>query len=382
MGALVMSGTVTLEQLARELSGQLHGDPSIVISRVRALEVAGRGEVAVVTKPKFHARVNTFAAEALVLEAGVPFTRTNVIVVPNAQRAFVTLLQRFAQQKVARSGLHPTAIIDEHAAVGDDVFAGPGVVIERGARIGHRVHLGANSYVGRDVQIGDDCVVHANVTLYDDTRVGERVIIHSGTVIGSDGFGFIETAAGTREKIPQLGFVEIGDDVEIGANCAIDRATLEKTSIGRGTKIDNLVQIGHNVTIGEHCCIVGQAGIAGSVTMGNYVVLSGQVGISDHVTIGDRVILGAQTGVHSDLYSGIWLGTPAMPYDRAGRVFAAMQRLPDFRDRLRAVEDEMKRLEASVAARIQEQNELEPAAPVPAGRGNGSAYHTEPADKA
>ncbi len=371
----------TLGEIAERLGGTLVGDGAIRIDRVRALQHARTNEIAVLTESKYFSRVDTLAAEAVVVPAGVSYARDRVIVVPDAKRAFVTLLGMFDRPPARTVGIHPRAVIAEGVRLGQDIAVGPGAVIESGASIGDRATIGANCYVGANVVLGDDTTLHPNVTLYERTVIGQRVTIHSGTVIGSDGFGYVEVGAGEREKIPQLGYVEIGDDVEIGANCGIDRATLEKTSIGRGTKIDNLVQIGHNTQIGEHCCIVGQAGIAGSATIGNYVVLSGQVGISDHVTVGDRVVLAAQTGVHSDLHSGIWIGTPAMPFEKGLRALAALQNLPDYRERLRTLED----LLAAMEKRLKRIEAFDDAEPVSAGngngRGNGSGYLTEPADE-
>ena len=329
----------TLGAIAEHLGGALSGDPETPIDRVRAIKDAGAHEIGVVMDAKYFARIDALRAEAVVLPSGVPHTRRNVIVVPDARRAFVALLTMFERRDARPRGVHPRAIVDETVTLGSDVSIGPGVVIEEGTAIGDGVTIGANCVIGANVVIGNRSTLHPNVTLYERTVIGERVIVHSGTVIGSDGFGYLELESGRREKIPQLGHVEIGDDVEIGANCGIDRATLEKTVIGRGTKIDNLVQIGHNSHVGEHCCIVGQAGVGGSATIGSYAVLSGQAGVSDHVTIGERVILAAQAGIHSDVQSGAWLGSPAMPYEKALRVFATLRQLPEYRDRVRALED-------------------------------------------
>ena len=189
------------------------------------------------------------------------------------------------------------------------------------------------------------------MTLYPGVRLGCRNRIHSGAVIGSDGFGYDRDAGGVQNKIPQVGTVEIGDDVEIGANITVDRATLGATRIGDGTKIDNLVQIGHNSTIGKHCCLIGQVGLSGSVTLGDYCVLAGQAGVADHVTLANNVIVGAQAGVHRDLGPGPWLGSPAIPADEAYRVYTALSRLPEMRRTLRVLEERLKELERAVESR-------------------------------
>ena len=339
----------SLGAIADALEGVLFGDASTSIERIRSMETAGANEIVVIMDSKYFGRVDEVAAAAVVVPENVTFTRPNVIVVADAKRAFITLLRLFAPLPDRSAGIHPRALVDPDARLGAEVIAGPYAVIERGAILGDRVTIGANCFVGEGVVIGDDTTLHPNVTVYGGSILGARVTVHAGTVIGSDGFGYAEQPDGSREKIPQIGSVEIGDDVEIGANCAIDRATLEKTVIGRGAKIDNLVQIGHNSRIGEHVCIVGQAGVAGSATIGAYSILSGQVGVSDHVKVGERVIVGAQAGVHSDIYSGAWLGTPAMPIERAGRVFAAQRQLPEYRERVRAIEDALAALEKRLA---------------------------------
>lgn len=340
---------ITLGAIAREIGGALHGDASLPIDRVRAVGSAAAHDIAVVTDPRYHAAIDSLEAAAVVVGENIAFTRPNVIVVADPRRAFAAVLRLFAPPPPAPRGIHPRAVVDERAVLGRDVTIGPGAVIEDGAVIGDRVRIGANACVGTATIIGDDTTIHPNVTLYANTIIGRRVVIHSGTVIGSDGFGFVEAPGGAREKIPQLGRVEIGDDVEIGANCGIDRATLESTVVASGTKIDNLVQIGHNAILGEHSCIAGQAGIAGSAVVGRHVVLGGQAGVSDHVRVGDGVVIAARAGVHSDVHSGTWLGTPAMPYERARRVFAAMQRLPEHRERLLALEQLLAAIERRLA---------------------------------
>ena len=234
------------------------------------------------------------------------------------------------------------------AELGPDVCVAAGAYVAQGAVIGARVQIYPNVYVGDGVVIGDDSVIFPNVTLYAGTRIGARVRVHSGSVIGSDGFGYVQDESGAYRKIPQVGFVEIGDDVEIGANCAIERATLGVTRIGAGSKIDNLVQVGHNSEIGRHCCIVGQVGISGSVRVGDFGVLLGQVGIRDHVTLEERVVVGAQAGVMNDLKTGEWVGSPAVPAAQARKIFSLWRKLPEFRSQMRQLQKRCAKLEELV----------------------------------
>lgn len=339
---------LTLGEIAEAIGGVVHGDPSRIVERVRGIDRAGTREIAVVFDPRYFDAIDGSSAEALVIPADCATARMNVIRTPDPRRTLAPLLALFAPSDETAGGVSPRAFVAPTAVLGHSVCIAPGAYVGEHAALGDRVRIHANAVVGESSVLGDDCVIYPNVTIYPHSRLGKRVVVHAGTVIGSDGFGFVPGENGT-EKIPQLGFVEVGDDVEIGANCAIDRATLEVTRIGAGTKIDNLVQIGHNSNVGPGCILVGQAGIAGSVTLGTGVSLGGQAGISDHVVVGDGVRIGAQAGVHSDIPHGEWLGSPALPRERAGRMFAFLPHLPEYRERVRALESRVEELEKIIA---------------------------------
>jgi UDP-3-O-[3-hydroxymyristoyl] glucosamine N-acyltransferase len=257
-------------------------------------------------------------------------------------------------------GISPAAFVEPGAALGEDVGIGPHAYIGADVRIGDRTEIHPNSTIGRGSRIGDDCVIHPGVHLYPETTIGHRVVLHSGVVIGADGFGY------TRERMPggsadgdephhhrkarQVGRVVVEDDVEIGANTTIDRATLSATRIGRGTKIDNLVQIGHNTAIGRHCIIIGQAGISGSTVLGDYVTVAGQAGLAGHVHVGSHVVIGAQSGVTKDVKPGeIVLGSPAVESIRAKKALALIDSLPDFKRALAAHERRLTQIERRCA---------------------------------
>ena len=339
---------IALGAIARAVGGSLQGDAAALIARVRAVDVAGPGDLGVVIDPAYLDRLDFLQAEALVVPDDCRATRANIIRVADPKKALIRVLELFAEAEAVPSGIEAGAHIAPSAKLGNGVAVAAGAYIDDEVILGDGVRIGANSVIGRGVVIGERCHIHPNVTIYANTILGRRVIIHAGSVIGSDGFGFHPTESGLR-KIAHLGRVEIEDDVEIGANCTIDRATLEATRIGAGTKIDNLVQIGHNVSIGEHCAIVSQVGISGSVTLGRFVMVGGQAGIADHVNIGEGVHVGAQAGVHGDIASGRVLGTPSMPADRFGRIQPILQHLPEYRERVRALESKVEELERKLA---------------------------------
>jgi UDP-3-O-[3-hydroxymyristoyl] glucosamine N-acyltransferase len=261
-----------------------------------------------------------------------------LIRVPNARIAFAKVLPLFFPEPVFAPGIHSTAIVAAGAQVDRAAHIGPYCVLSDGVRIGARSVLQGGNYLGTNCVIEEEVILFPNVTLYPATEIGNRVRIHSGTVVGSDGFGYVQDA-GIHRKVPQIGYVIIRDDVEIGANVTIDRGALGPTVIGRGTKIDNLVQIGHNVTIGEHCLVVSQTGIAGSTKLGNYVVLAGQVGVAGHLKIGSHVSVAAQSGVMHNIPDGEkWLWSPAQPDRQAKRQMIALLQLPDLLRRFNELE--------------------------------------------
>jgi UDP-3-O-[3-hydroxymyristoyl] glucosamine N-acyltransferase len=339
-----------LAAVAAAVGGELQGDPALVVENVRGVEDAAAGDICVVIDRRHVSGLDALAASAFIVAKEVDAPRLNLIRVSSPRTALIRVLELFYPETRKRGGVESGAFVSPAAELGSDVFVGAGATVEAGARVGDRCQLLGHAFVGEGVVIGDDTVVYPNVTLYPGVRIGSRVRIHGGTVIGSDGFGFDRGADGVQHKIPQVGSVEIGDDVEIGANCAVDRATLGVTRIGDGTKIDNLVQIGHNCTIGKHCCLIGQVGLSGSVTLGDCCVLAGQAGVADHVRIADNAVVGAQAGVHRDLPPGNWLGSPAIPAEEAYRVYTALSRLPEMRRSLHALERRLADLEARVGS--------------------------------
>jgi UDP-3-O-[3-hydroxymyristoyl] glucosamine N-acyltransferase len=328
----------TLGQLAQALGATLEGDPRRVVTGVAPLESAGPDHVSFLTHARYHDAARVSRAGAFVAGAEAAGLPAPVLRVRAPQQALVDLLNLFHPPAAVVPGVHATAAVAADARIDATAAVGAHAVVEAGARIGARVRVGALVYVGAGVEIGDDCVLGPHVALLDGVRVGRRVVIHPGAVLGADGFGFAFDGAQHR-KIPQTGGVLIEDDVEIGANTTIDRATFGDTVVRRGTKIDNLVQIGHNVEVGEHSILVAQVGVSGSSRLGRGVVLAGQVGVADHVTIGDGTLVGAQGGVPSSLEAGgKFLGTPARPMLEAKRIMAAETRLPDLLRRVRALE--------------------------------------------
>ncbi|HYN43452.1 MAG TPA: UDP-3-O-(3-hydroxymyristoyl)glucosamine N-acyltransferase [Thermoanaerobaculia bacterium] len=337
--------TTTLGELAVLVGGVLDGDPGTPIDRVEAPEEAGEGAVAVLVGRKALAMIATSGASALVVPAGTEASERPLIRVAQPRRAFLALLSFFAPSEERGPGVDVRAYVDPDAELGEESWVGPGAVVEAGARLGARVRVHPHAVVGAGTRVGDDTVLFPGVVLYPGVTVGRRVRIHAGSVIGSDGFGYERDARGVQEKVPQIGTVEIADDVEIGANSCVDRATIGATRIGAGTKIDNLVQVGHNTQVGEHCCVIGQVGLAGSVKVGRFSVLAGQAGVADHVTIAEGTVVGAQAGVHGDIGPGVWHGSPAIIAKEARRVFPIIARLPELLHRLRELEEKVATLE-------------------------------------
>jgi UDP-3-O-[3-hydroxymyristoyl] glucosamine N-acyltransferase len=340
----------TLEEVARRVGGTIVGDGSIVVSGVAGIRDARPGELTFLSNPKYERYLSTTAASAIIVSrAYIEREELNgkpLLVADNPYGAFAQVMEIFAapSQSVER-GVHRSAVVADTAAIGDGVSIGAHAVVGDDAVIedGAVIHPGV--FVGPGVHVGADTVIHPNVTVEAGSRIGARVIVHAGSVIGSDGFGFARDGE-VHLKVPQIGTVVIEDDVEIGANVCIDRATVGVTRIGRGTKIDNLVQIGHNVTIGEGSIVVAQVGVSGSAELGRGVVLAGQAGIAGHITIGDGAMVGAQSGVTKSISPGERVsGYPAQKHSLSKRLHACLQRLPDLFRRVRDMEGRLERLE-------------------------------------
>lgn len=325
-----------LRDLAEAVQAELIGEGDVVITHVAAPESGGPGALVMVSDARRLPVAEGGAASALLVGPGLHPAHKPALRARDVRVALARALELLHPGPPPVPGLHPTAIIGARTTVGVDASVGPQVVVGEDCRIGDRAVLMAGCVMGRRVAVGDDTVLYPRVIIYDGTEVGRRVIVHAGAVLGSDGFGYAPEG-GQHVKIPHIGRVVIEDDVEIGANTTIDRATLGETRIGAGTKIDNLVQIGHNVTIGRGAIIVAQTGISGSVTIGDGAILAGQVGVKDHVRIGARAMVLARSAVMKDVPDGaVFSGDPARPHRDALRVQALVHQLPDLIKRLDA----------------------------------------------
>ncbi len=331
----------TASEIARHLSGEVIGDAALVLKGFAPADRAQPGDLTFAENESYFLRAEQSAASAVIVDGAFTSATKVLIRVPSARIAFAKILPLFFPEPALPAGIHPTAIVQSGARVHPTAHVGPWCVVGENAQIGPRSVLQGGNHVGARCVLGEEVNLFPNVTIYPGTEIGNRVRIHSGTVVGSDGFGYV-LDAGAHRKVPQIGNVIIRDDVEIGANVTIDRGALGPTIIGKGTKIDNLVQIAHNVTIGDHCLVVSQVGIAGSTRVGSYVILAGQVGIAGHLKVGNRVSVAAQSGVMNNIPDGEkWLGAPAQPDRQAKRQLIAIQRLPDL---LRRVSELEKRL--------------------------------------
>jgi len=331
----------TAADIAKLLGGEVVGNGSMVLQGFAPADRAQPGDLTFAENEGYFTRAEHSAASAILVDGLFASSRKTLIRVPNARIAFAKVLPVFFPEPVLPAGIHPSAILAATAEVDPTAHIGPYCVVGDGVRIGPRAVLQGSNHIGANCQLGEDVTLFPNVTLYPNTEIGKRVRIHSGTVVGSDGFGYV-LDNGIHRKVPQIGNVIICDDVEIGANVTIDRGALGPTVIGKGTKIDNLVQIAHNVTMGEHCIIVSQAGIAGSTKLGSYVILGGQVGLAGHLKIGNRVSVAAQSGVMNNIPDGEkWIWTPAQPDRQAKRQMIALQQLPELFRRVKALEKQL-----------------------------------------
>jgi UDP-3-O-[3-hydroxymyristoyl] glucosamine N-acyltransferase len=331
----------TAAELARHMQGEVLGDGSVVLTGFAPADRAQPGDLTFAENADYVALAEKSAASAIIVDQSVSSSSKVLIRVANPRVAFAKTLALFFPEPVFASGIHPTAVIAASAQVDSTAHIGPHCVVGENVFLGARSVLQGGNHVGAKSRIGEDTNLFPNVTIYPGTEIGSRVRIHSGTVIGADGFGYVPDG-GVHRKVPQTGNVVIGDDVEIGANVTVDRGALGPTILGKGTKIDNLVQIAHNVVIGEHCLVVSQAGIAGSTRLGNYVVLGGQVGLAGHLKIGDRVLVAAQSGVMRDIPDGEkWFGYPAQPDRQTKRQILVLQQLPELLRRVSKLEKKL-----------------------------------------
>jgi UDP-3-O-[3-hydroxymyristoyl] glucosamine N-acyltransferase len=334
----------TAAELAQYLGAKLSGDARARISGVASPERARQTDLIYLASPRHSERAAASAAVCIVASPALHIPGKTILEVANPKLGFAKAAALLLERPPVPVAIHPTAIIAPDANLAADVRVGPYVIIEDGVTIGAGTSLGAFCFLGRAASVGENCCLHPRVTLYAGARLGNRVEVHSGAVIGSDGFGYV-FGDGRHWKFPQIGAAEIGDDVEIGANTTIDRGSLESTRIGSGVKIDNLVQIAHNVQIGEQSILAAQTGVSGSSSLGRGVVVGGQVGIADHCTLEDGSVAGAQAGIPSGktIRHGqtVW-GTPARPLEKFKKQYAWFARLPALAERVRSLEQKQK----------------------------------------
>ncbi|MBZ5543334.1 MAG: UDP-3-O-(3-hydroxymyristoyl)glucosamine N-acyltransferase [Acidobacteriia bacterium] len=328
---------MTTQELARLVDGTLNGDGRVEICRAAGLETAGPGELAFAEGDRAQALAAQSRAGCILVPAGKPVSGRTTIAVAHPKLAFIRAAEALHPPTPVAPGIHPTAVVSPDATLAAEVSVGPHAVIERSASVGAGTTIAAGVYLGAGVQVGAHCVLYPHVTVYAGARLGERVILHAGVTVGGDGFGYV-FAEGRQQKFPQLGQVIIEDDVEIGCNSTVDRGSLGTTVIGQGTKIDNLVQVAHNVRIGRHCVIAAQTGISGSVEVGDYVVMGGQVGIGDHVRVEDRAVLGGGAGILPGKIvrrgETVW-GRPARPLHEFKRMYAHLSNLPRLAEKVK-----------------------------------------------
>lgn len=337
-----------LSELAEKLGAVLEGAGEAEITGVAGIQQASKGQVSFLDGKNFK-QLDETQASAVLVPMEAPSSSIPLLKVKNPRLAFARAIEIFCVKPALPLGISDRAVLGKNVAIGSNPSIHPYVVIADNVKIGERVTLYPGVYVGENSKIGDDCIVYPNACIRENCTIGNRVILHAGATIGNDGFGFV-TDAGKHHKIPQVGGVIIEDDVEIGSNTTIDRATLGNTVIKKGTKIDNLVQIAHNDIIGEHCFLMAQVGIAGSCTIGNYVVLTGQVGLADHLTIGDRVMVGAQSGLMKDVEAGqIVVGSPALPHKEFFKMQAGIQKLPLLKKQVLELEKQVEELKQKLS---------------------------------
>ncbi|MFK7908152.1 MAG: UDP-3-O-(3-hydroxymyristoyl)glucosamine N-acyltransferase [Chitinophagales bacterium] len=341
----------TAQQISALLNGKIVGDPNTMIHDVAKIEEAKEGQLSFIANPKYTSYLHTTEASILIVNNDLVFEGTitpTLIVVPNAYIAFTTLLEKYQSTMQRKVGIEAPSYVDATAQIGQNPYIGIFAYIGKNVTIGDNVQLYPHTYIGDNVTIGDNSILYPGVKVYYDSEIGKDCILHANVVIGADGFGFAPQEDGSYRKIPQLGKVIIKDKVEIGANTSVDRATMGITLIEEGVKLDNLVQIAHNVTIGAHTIIASQSGVSGSTKIGKHCVLAGQVGVVGHLEIADHTIIGAQSGVSRSVKESntTVLGSPIMDHKHARRVYVAYRNLPTYIKKISELEKKIKELSA------------------------------------
>jgi len=337
-----------LSRIAREVGGKIIGDDTVSITGVNSLDEAESGDISFFADKRFKESLKKTKASAVIVTEESDLYDGSQVVVSNAALAFAEVVRLFAPPLPRHPGISERAIVHENSRIGKNASIYPMAYVGNGAEIGDETVIFPGVFVGDRVKIGNRSVIYPNVTILEDCRIGNDVIIHAGVVIGGDGFGYVKD--GSRSvKIPQIGIVQIDDHVEIGANSCIDRAALGRTWLKRGVKVDNLVQVAHNVVIGEDSLVVAQVGFSGSINVGREVVIAGQVGIVDHLEIGDRAMIGPQSGIAKSVLPGeVLSGTPAMPHRLWLKTSSMVKRLPQLNEGLKDLEKRIKVLEKKI----------------------------------
>jgi len=337
---------LTVSELAAHVRGRVAGDGSVVIARVASLESAGPGDISYVEDQKFFEAAKQSKASCLIVPENAVLALACQIQVKNPKLAFALIAEMLHPPKRRAPEIHRSSVIAADAKMGRDVFIGAFVCVGENSTVGDRAQIRAGAKIGDNVSVGTDCVIHPNVFIEDGMTIGNRVILHAGVVIGADGFGYVRGDMG-HHKFPQIGTVVIEDDVELGANTTVDRGALGRTRIGKGTKLDNMVHVGHNCYIGERVVIAAQTGISGSVTIEDDCVIGGQVGFGDHILVQSGAVIGSKAGVLPGkiVRPGVWWGIPIQPLDEYKRLNAHISRLPHVREQIKDLSERIKILE-------------------------------------
>jgi UDP-3-O-[3-hydroxymyristoyl] glucosamine N-acyltransferase len=337
--------TRTLGELAQYVGGRVRGDANVKIHSASTLGRAGEGDISFLSNEKYEKQMLTTKASAVIVGSDTVPATVPLLISDDPYYAFMQIMVLLhGHRKHKKVGISPRAVISDTAKVGSDCHIHEYATIEDGAKVGNGCIIYPFVYIGENVQIGNDCILYPNAVIYEGCRIGNRVIINSNATVGEDGFGFA-THNGIHNKIPQIGCVVIEDDVEIGAGCGIERGTLNDTIIGQGSKLGDLVAIGHGTKVGPHCLLVAQVGIAGSTSLGHHCIVGGQAGIVGHITIGNNVAIGAQAGVINNVGDGkVVLGAPAIEASQAKRAYGLIQFLPEMRQSIRELQDQVERL--------------------------------------
>lgn len=343
---------ISIKEIASLINGNVSGDINIEISNVAKIEEAKQGDLTFLYLPAYDKFFPATQASAIIVKTGFSKFRNDItyIEVDSPEKAFFTILKKFFTPEFPLNGIDPSAFIHPTAKLAENVAVGKNVVISYGCIIGADTKVFHNTVVSDNVSIGEGCLIHSNVSIRENCILGNRVIIHSGSVVGSDGFGYSPNEKGEYEKIPQIGNVIIEDDVELGSNVSIDRAALGSTIIKRGCKIDNLVQIAHNVILGEDTVVSAQTGVSGSTKIGRHCILAGQAGLVGHIELGDNVIITAQSGVSKSIPKpGYYSGSPAMEMRSYQKMQAQVRFIPDYADRIKELENQVKSLKELIS---------------------------------